>query len=876
MNAPSRMDQASIMRRLMQENTFQEGEKAYVISTSWLTKWKNAVGFDNKPPSGTVPPIDNRPLISNGVLKKALIKSTDYEIFSESIWKLFLKWYDGGPPIPVPVEYDPEKKCYIPVIKLTSFIVMHNDIKKTFHISKFKTIGDLKKLACKSFQLPPDAYRLYEIFKGKKDQPFNDSKIISTLYLKDGVVLILDAIANEEDPNKNNMSPSRRSPLKKTQNFNQSAPQSPVRQQNVSLSPNKNDKSPIRKNHQSIVKFDTENSIKVQNKQPYIGQQSSLIFTNTNNPTTSELLMGRMTKSQANFNTGSSCVCGLVNLGNTCFFNSALQCLLHCTPLINYMKSGKYRQDLAPNNPLGTKCQLVKSFASLINEIFTQNVGVTAPRELFSTLTSFSTHFQGFSQQDAHELLFLLLDLLHEDMNRAKNKPKPDPSELEEITGDGTDDMKTAKLRWEQYKKVNDSIIVDLFHGLHRSQLTCPQCKKVSVIFEPFVTMSLPIPGPTLLYPEFTFVPYDPLQPKQKMSLPLSFGIDAVSFKRNLTIEIGRDFEIAFGVRSGAEIEWFANPPNRRYANLIVFEIPDTEKLYTVASINMFQKGSMLFNQELMLDDLILVPISRQFPSQEELENACLERLSYLWDSNHRNPVEDPQKIINIMSQALKFPENDKKLIVKVNNTILDQSVSLVRFKPLPFVSSKSIKIYLNPFFMNDNYGFNWCNLFRKTNHVEPVKRETIEPTLENCLKQFSIDIALDSNNKWYCPNCKQFVCADKKTSIWFLPKCLVFQFKRFTQVYDSYRKNDIRVEFPDEIDFAPFIQGPVDSSKTKYKLYAVCEHYGTMFDGHYTAHAYVEEKKSWYLFNDSSCKPTPSSAAHNSAAYLLFYELIE
>ena len=114
-----------------------------------------------------------------------------------------------------------------------------------------------------------------------------------------------------------------------------------------------------------------------------------------------------------------------------------------------------------------------------------------------------------------------------------------------------------------------------------------------------------------------------------------------------------------------------------------------------------------------------------------------------------------------------------------------------------------------------------------------------------------------------------------KSTLIWSLPRYLVFHFKRFTQFFNTYRKNDIKIDYPQIIDLQPFIKGKTDPSISKYCLYAVCEHFGSMYGGHYVAHAFVEEKKHWYLFYDSSCRPSNEHDAHNEAAYLLFYERI-
>lgn len=47
---------------------------------------------------------------------------------------------------------------------------------------------------------------------------------------------------------------------------------------------------------------------------------------------------------------------------------------------------------------------------------------------------------------------------------------------------------------WANYLKRNDSIIVDVFHGLLKSRVVCPECEKVSITFDPFVYLSLPLP----------------------------------------------------------------------------------------------------------------------------------------------------------------------------------------------------------------------------------------------------------------------------------------------------------------------------------------------------------------------------------------------
>ena len=113
---------------------------------------------------------------------------------------------------------------------------------------------------------------------------------------------------------------------------------------------------------------------------------------------------------------------GLGNLGNTCFMNSALQCLLHTEPLAYYFVTGTYLPDINRDNPLGMKGELCESFSDLMARIWEGGVTHVVPRLFKQRLGQFAPQFSGYRQQDSQEVLAFLLDGLHEDLNRIKVK----------------------------------------------------------------------------------------------------------------------------------------------------------------------------------------------------------------------------------------------------------------------------------------------------------------------------------------------------------------------------------------------------------------------------------------------------------------------
>lgn len=68
----------------------------------------------------------------------------------------------------------------------------------------------------------------------------------------------------------------------------------------------------------------------------------------------------------------------------------------------------------------------------------------------------------------------------------------------------------------------NSSKIVDLAAGQFKSTLVCPTCRKVSTTFDPFLSISLPIPSFSVIEITLYFIYADSNQMPLKINLNLS------------------------------------------------------------------------------------------------------------------------------------------------------------------------------------------------------------------------------------------------------------------------------------------------------------------------------------------------------------------
>mmetsp|Transcript_3430 Transcript_3430/g.5190 ORF Transcript_3430/g.5190 Transcript_3430/m.5190 type:complete len:915 (-) Transcript_3430:35-2779(-) len=114
-------------------------------------------------------------------------------------------------------------------------------------------------------------------------------------------------------------------------------------------------------------------------------------------------------------------LCGLQNLGNTCYINAALQALSNCRPLTRFFLKCR------PYWERNDRARLLQDYGDLIKEMWSGNKRACNPTSFVRSMWQVNSQFKGYGQQDSQEFLRCFLAALHDQM---KEEFKPREEEI--------------------------------------------------------------------------------------------------------------------------------------------------------------------------------------------------------------------------------------------------------------------------------------------------------------------------------------------------------------------------------------------------------------------------------------------------------------
>ena len=921
-----KQDIEKLWKEMKSKTLIDEGSKWYVISTEWFDQWKKWSGFEyatNSISEDSKEPPNNSDIITKDseveepgridsydildtsqvmlfgeyMLKDNLNEDQDYVIVNPDIWRYLYSIYDGTQILRTAIknidkaEDSETAECVIEVnlIKLFIFEVPREnkqDFYEVMLVSRNWDLADVKEKIWTKKKIKESDIRLWKM---EKPQDLNKFYVeleyewkkyktlrIDGILLKDYSVLMKDADFSRDD-------------------FWMLEFQIPT----------------TNENGYALVEVEKKGIKDALNEEAFEALMSDEEFkTKLADPKDLQFLSIPI-KAVTNDKSVTG-VCGLSNLGNTCFMNCALQCMSNTIELTKYFWFRIHESEINHTNVLGSKGRVAEAYGELINDMWIGSKSKAAPFNVKKSIGTVVAQFRGYNQQDAHEFLHYLIDTLNEDLSRIKQKPY-----VEIPDSDGRDDSIVSIEQWDAFTARNDSVLVDMFYGQLKSHLVCLTWDNVSNTFDPFSILSIPVPVVKIVKLKITYYPnmIKPTSGVVNLEININDNYWVTEVEKLIQNEFKTDSEMIFYMYDSSKIGRRIRKPSHMCRELVGMNIgafgykidkeKSTSSLYILDVYMKRQAKKMLFFSG---EDTVCLPFVQIVDAKNTCREICLQIFRFIY------PILQFPASINAKLQAIDTEE--EKIEVAYKLVFEDSNYGEEELYELQLINNrdsmegcpacrkphkgnckfefkqKTYKSFLAHWSNDPEVMILWkmstqtdLSVFEKPEKMiigeaqKKLKNKKID--LDMCMNSFRQEEILDGENKWYWNKCKEHVKARKKMDLYRLPPILIIHLKRFLKNDHEYsffrnasRKITELVDFPiKSLDMSEYLINEEEKKNDWiYDLYGVSNHMGKLHGGHYTATWYNSDLQRWLYFDDSSISKMTEKDVIDPAAYVLFY----
>ncbi|KAH8605111.1 putative Ubiquitin carboxyl terminal hydrolase [Trypanosoma vivax] len=634
---------------------------------------------------------------------------------------------------------------------------------------------------------------------------------------------------------------------------------------------------------------------------------------------------------------GAFSACGLINIGNTCYMNSALQCVLNMRELRRELVSFPLSERVDP--------LLTSELLELLLQMKSGKICTADPTNLKRAIGLREEQFYTYEQQDAAEFIEVLLDGVHEEMNNVSTKFYRQRSDSD--VNFSTREL--SEIFWADFLKNNQSFIPELFFHQSVVRFTCSACGKKSAVFENNSTLVVALANPSKRIFSVSVLMHD--SDLHTIQVMVPHEADGTISVPALQQEVEAHVKKLIQDQGYLDSSGYAVEHKVDKHRVIVHANPKMPIPVGRKHLCAVLASSVCVTEEASLSPLL----DQTSPSlgdaaeegggsvatvaEEKGKSDEVTEQRYIWYF-FRNLVSGPYDERPKLCRVEKVASDQVVEGSKLKEHILNQSNNLCKHlvretadlaadslyshagavpEQSYYASVQSISVYfyktcddngccLSP---DDTTAFGLATSkdlsilltaessvlimygqYRNTagtcsRYISPFFYECgytnnsycngdCSVTIDECLQHtFSLE-SLTGDNAMYCGTCNTLRDGQIERRLFRLPPCLLVSLGRFKVNLQGSTKNCAYVMFDGSLNLAPHLDSESSEKHTTYELVGVVFHRGTLSYGHYTAATRNGPGGEWFFCDDSrvaSLKGEPWKYPLAGDAYILCYE---